>query len=242
MRGRGNVSINGYTIEVNTDPLGLTQLFKKAYGDKRAYGIFADVPYTSGDSISVGACVFTALYYPASGCQINSAAIVSSTGAVALDPALQPDGSMALGVQLNKQTFTEGTAKTVTGSATFNIGGKNANNQDVADQMTIYVSLRYNPTSGKYIVAEIDAYNGAFFSLNDESAMIGAGYIDSTASSVGEDLYIDCELGEAYVGDQNYNGSVSFPDDLPVLGPGENEISSDNTITSLEIIPRWWRI
>ena len=28
----------------------------------------------------------------------------------------------------------------------------------------------------------------------------------------------------------------------PLLVPGENEITFDNTITSVKITPRWWRI
>lgn len=59
-------------------------------------------------------------------------------------------------------------------------------------------------------------------------------------------VYIDCEVGEAYqiVGGSaiSLNDMISFGSDLPTLAPGDNPITFDNTITSLQITPRWWRL
>ena len=63
-------------------------------------------------------------------------------------------------------------------------------------------------------------------------------------STLGNPTYIDCELGEVY---KIENGSLislnrltDLGSNLPVLSPGENEITFDNTFTSVEIIPHWW--
>lgn len=59
-------------------------------------------------------------------------------------------------------------------------------------------------------------------------------------------LYIDLEIGEAY-GVQSgetlqFNNHVSLPPTLPVLSPGANTITYDNTITTLKVTPRWWKV
>ena len=69
---------------------------------------------------------------------------------------------------------------------------------------------------------------------------------DSTASSLGHPTYIDCDLGSAYkyVDDEivSLDAFIDLGSDLPMLDIGENEITFDNTITDLKIIPRWRQI
>jgi phage-related protein len=70
---------------------------------------------------------------------------------------------------------------------------------------------------------------------------------DSTQSSLGNPMYIDCELGECYKYESGtmvlVNSSVTFiGNKLPVLSAGSNTITYDNTITEFKITPRWWQI
>lgn len=54
---------------------------------------------------------------------------------------------------------------------------------------------------------------------------------------------IDCELMDCYHDTDNANEQVSFSsNDFPVLRPGTNTFSFTNTITNVEVTPRWWRI
>lgn len=67
--------------------------------------------------------------------------------------------------------------------------------------------------------------------------------ITITASSVGTSYTdIDCELMDCYEGSTNRNAYVSFSTyDFPVLVPGVTDVNViDNTITAVEIKPRWW--
>lgn len=68
----------------------------------------------------------------------------------------------------------------------------------------------------------------------------------STMSSLGHPTYIDCEIGEAYkYEDGEYislNPYIDLGSDLPALAAGENEITFDNTISSLKVVPRWWKL
>ena len=69
---------------------------------------------------------------------------------------------------------------------------------------------------------------------------------ESSKGSLGAPLYIDLELGEAYKMESgavvSVNNAVTLPVTLPVLPPGDTTITYDNTVTSLEIIPRWWQV
>lgn len=74
----------------------------------------------------------------------------------------------------------------------------------------------------------------------------GRTYLYSTQSILGSPLYVDCDLGVAY----KYEGGtivsidqhVDLGSNLPTLGPGENPIAYDVTVTDLKITPRWWKI
>ena len=67
---------------------------------------------------------------------------------------------------------------------------------------------------------------------------------ESTLSTLTDTIYLDCEIGDAYViKDGEYvslNSTTQFGSDLPQLKPGENVITFDDTITSFSITPRWW--
>ena len=68
----------------------------------------------------------------------------------------------------------------------------------------------------------------------------------STKSVLGNPLYIDLEIGECYNTDSgspvSVNDAVNIPAELPTLASGGNEITFDNTITQLDIVPRWWQV
>lgn len=66
----------------------------------------------------------------------------------------------------------------------------------------------------------------------------------STASKLGQPTYIDCEIGEVY---KLHNGQimslnrfVDLGSDLPVLDVGNNEVTFDDTYSTVKIIPRWF--
>ena len=41
---------------------------------------------------------------------------------------------------------------------------------------------------------------------------------------------------------KSLNAYIDLGSDLPVLAPGANTITFDNTITDLKVVPRWWKI
>ena len=69
---------------------------------------------------------------------------------------------------------------------------------------------------------------------------------DSTQSALGQPVYFDLDIGEAYKIENNQmisvNNAVTMPAELPTLKPGATTITYDNTITQFKIVPRWWKV
>lgn len=66
----------------------------------------------------------------------------------------------------------------------------------------------------------------------------------STRQATDSPIFIDCDIGEAYVVTDGvvspFNAYIDLGSDLPTIAPGATVISFDNTITSLKVTPRWW--
>ena len=117
-----------------------------------------------------------------------------------------------------------------------------------SQRLTLTYSFSY--TNGVLNVSAdmmIHNINGALsIAAPREACTITLGAIvgESTLSTLTDTIYLDCEIGDAYViKDGEYvslNSTTQFGSDLPQLKPGENVITFDDTITSLSITPRWW--
>ena len=68
----------------------------------------------------------------------------------------------------------------------------------------------------------------------------------STKSALGEPLYFDLDIGEAYKYEDDsivsINNAVTIPAKLPVLKSGANTITYDDTVDQFRIVPRWWEV
>lgn len=68
------------------------------------------------------------------------------------------------------------------------------------------------------------------------------GNISVTINSADEYTDIDCEIQEAYKGNQNCNENITLSEgEFPILTPGGNNISLSG-VTGIELTPRWWTI
>ena len=151
-----------------------------------------------------------------------------------------------LGYRFNNMSFVKGTAKTYTRTTNFSITyvGQSTTEYmqmtvalayDGDDTFTLSVSAPPAPAHSNINELKINATNSSW-------SVIG----NSTKSSLGNPMYIDCEFGEAYKVESgsavSVNDAVSLPAKLPVLRSGANTITADNTVTDLKVIPRWWKI
>lgn len=78
------------------------------------------------------------------------------------------------------------------------------------------------------------------------SPYIGAITAVSSQSLLGSPTYIDCDIGEAYKivnGEEvPLNAFIDLGSKLPILSPGSNTFTYDNTVTQLKVAPNWWKI
>ena len=68
----------------------------------------------------------------------------------------------------------------------------------------------------------------------------------STRSIITDTIYIDCDIGEAYMIKDgqpiSLNQHIDLGSDLPTLPSGDTEVTYDNTITKVEVKPNWWKV
>ena len=124
---------------------------------------------------------------------------------------------------------------------TLNIDIARGNLQTLSTQLSVYVnySAQSNTISITYNHVPGDC------SRLTTNCQIGDVWVDSTKSSLGDPIYIDLEVGEAWNNDYeepiSVNNSVTLPANLPVLHAGSNTVTCDASFHG-DIIPRWWRL
>ena len=148
---------------------------------------------------------------------------------------------------ISNMTFVYGTAKTY-GLCGFDYYTEAYLNEDPSEDLGVELSLsfRIQYDGANTVTLEAAAENHLVPWAGNIAAEIYDIYGTSSKNATGNPLYIDTDLGEAYKIEDGQvissNSAVSIGAELPTLSPGENEVTFTNTITSLQIIPRWWKV
>lgn len=151
--------------------------------------------------------------------------------------------------------FEKGTAKTWTNTATTastpvatKVGGTITRKNITLSFVT---TVSYDGENSEIVInlaiscsdASVPLETQAYLFLETKYSDV-VGY--STISQLGNPTYIDCDLGEAYLikdgAPISLNQYIDLGSKLPTLAAGPNEVTYDNTITDLKLIPRWWKI
>ena len=90
-------------------------------------------------------------------------------------------------------------------------------------------SVLYNPTRFEALPLIICSGNGTI-TLNGTTM---------TISGNSGQIYIDCDLQDAYLGSTNKNSKIT--QGFPTLAPGANTLTYSG-VTGVQIMPRWWTI
>lgn len=235
--GYGTIGLNGDEVEIISGPIGRTPLLLNKRMTKGAAltASFSVTPnyanMNSGDSVQILGGNITVDF----GVTLMDIYNFSQTGNFVRN---------ATGLNTNVLTFDlynfvyqYGTAKTASASVEVGVyvGGT------VAQYATITVSLSISAAGVMTITVSTGSLGADSFGLS-LPAIFGV----SSKSALGDPVYIDLDIGEAYkieggavVG---VNSAVSLGGELPELQPGENEIIFDRTVTALKIKPRWWKV
>ena len=236
--GYGTIDIDGEEIEVDNVPIGdiliQSNLEKMATGsDLHLTTRFDNVLMNAGDDLKLIGCNF-AVKFPYT--DITSATGSATNGGVV---TFIPSASgILVSVGFNTAHYVANTASTLTSTATYTI----VHDGGTTSTGTLTINAIYmHPSDHRFRIEGTTSTNGVQSAINISKIVV-----DSSVSALGNPMYIDLDIGEAYK-EQNgelisVNHAVYLPPELPVLEPGGNVITFDNTFTKLDLVPRWWQL
>ena len=247
--GYGNIDINGEPIIVNSVPLGdvtLVNGFQETSG-ARWVKYFDTDQFNAGDAITVGAgAVYDNLIQRNSNivvdAQVPTTYTAQTSGANA-KVLRQTTKNVYMVLEYPSFTFTAGTDGVVYFRAELVLTYKKNGASDSVIQ-THEVKFTYSAQNNRITMEMADNSTPDF--RDSFRREFGEVSVYSTINSNDQPVYIDLDIGEAYILSDgkavSFNDAAYLPADLPTLKPGDNVITYDNTFTSFKVTPRWWRI
>ncbi len=244
VEGDGSINWGDGVITINNDPIG--DIVVHGYTQDRGVSTkeikIDDAFALSGDVISVGRIEFdptfsydgTRTSYTTS---FNGDIFNAGVGDI-------ETGRIYFFVDIGHKNFAHGTPATYSGTALCSV----TTSEYGTLTATITVSLAYNGSDTFTVSVGATTVSHIAYIQNSQtpSIIVGDIVLHSTDYSAGNPLYIDLEIGEAYKFKDSsavsVNNAVSIPTELSKLASGANEITFDNTITDLKVVPRWWKV
>lgn len=249
--GYGQIAFGGAPIKVEAVPIGDVLLSNGASisASKMSYSVLAEMArmtidaskLATNDKIYVGESVFTYNLKTSNSYTVSSVSIGIETETGWTSCVVSSPTSAYFRTKIPMQTFRKGTAANRLYSyemrVTLTDGGGTIERStsisfeldyDGANTITLSATRLSDESEIKYTLS------GTVGQINGYSTIV-----------IDDDVIIDLDIGEAYFDDANHtsaNYSVSIPAELPTLAPGTNVVSFDNTFTTMEITPRWWKI
>lgn len=235
--GYGDININNDTISVDNGPIGWIVVAQKQY----TLVVDIDDTYANpGDFIESDQAKIAVPWEIDSG-YVNSPVTASANNGGFIDVNNHYE-LVVFNVSLPNQSFVYGTASTKTTTASISMATSNYGTLTGS----ILLSYAYNGIN-EFTITVTETVPAHFTSLyNGTGTEQGPIKLNSSQSSLGNPLYIDLDIGEAYKIENDslvsVNNAVSIPPELPTLASGSNTITFDNTFTKVDLIPRWWKI
>lgn len=246
VEGHGDIEINGDLITIDNVPIGEVIIANESSMEGNGTIEFPvpSAKLTSGDVITVGASSTSFLVEAGSATidSITATQTATSISAAFTSEILSDGASARCLIQFGSTSFQYGTDEHK--RANFSIQVTYTAN-GTSQTKTITFSFR------EFLVGDVmtlEMYSSGLSPvyMSDKHTSFGNIKADSTKSALGDPMYIDCEIGEAYKIEDgeviSVNNAVLLPADLPTLATGNNTITFDNTITDLKVVARWWKI
>lgn len=242
--GTGNIEFNGYTVSIESSEIGEVVI---PYTQSGADFTLDLSQLNTGDTFTVSGMYIT------SSRNYTNVATIHTYGKVS---ATLPSGWHAtrgfnsyrlwIYVNLVDITLTLGTAYTSSTAEVINraSGVKTSDGTALSWNTTDRVTLSYDGINTLTLaVSRSETLSPHNAPLSRDVGNI-TGY--STKPYDYGTIYCDTDIGEFYRIEggeyisMNHVGDLGS--DLPTLAPGTNTVTYDNTITELNIAPRWWKI
>lgn len=243
VRGHGDLTVNGHTITMSDNEVGYVVL-------------------SNGDNFDMATCAAMNLHYNVS--LIGDNDDITITGLSLTLGVISSRTADVTGVTFNglDSRFSGGASFLPGGSGEIYISADTLTvkrNTAATDQFTATITYEdsTSDTVNLAVVAGFVDGKGTFMGLiagndsNYEYTYDRICHIEkmdcvSTASVLGNPMYIDCDLGEVYKyvdgTPVSVNRYIDLGSKLPVLSPGASEITFDSTITEVNVTPRWWLV
>ena len=235
--GYGGLTLNGNPIEIISQAIGRFLMRSPFNASQNADSASFAVPLgysrlNTGDQVQVLPGTIKA-QIQGTASSVNS---FSQSGNVFKTPTCTGN---TITIETNLFTYHYGTAKSA--SATFSI---NFDYQDSSISRDIDFTLGMNVNAAGALTFTVSTSSSVPNAVQIISISLPAIFGVSTKSALGDPVYIDLDIGEAYLiegGEMvSVNSAVNIGAELPELQPGANEITFENTITNIDIVPRWW--
>lgn len=247
VEGYGDIVINGETItlqnttygEVDVGGLTTTSVTDSASVTTVVCEIDTSV-LINGDDIYVRNVSATVNYKSRAGYTLGTCTVGTKVLASATTNA---DGTVRT-VKASIPRFDFGTEGSSTSYVTFNESWT-YNGASYTNTQTIRIVTTYDGASTLTfkLTAMVSACYGSIIAREIKIPQITA---TSTMVALGHPTYIDLDIGEAYnvISGKtiSLNNVVSMPAELPKLKVGDSEITFDDTVTDLKVVPRYWKI
>lgn len=238
--GYGDIDIGGQTVKVqNGGVIGEIILMQSEFFTYSPITITVDTQYAnSADVISIQSVGVQAQWDIDSGYWTGLTA--SATGNGVTSGSQYSNRNMWPDLTMRFITFAYGTPSTETTTGTYSV----TSSQYGADTGTITLTVAYYGDDTFTV-----SFSATPPSHLNRSGIGGDAYLiklNSTQSTLGNPMYIDLDIGEAYKVENglavSVNNAVSLPAELPTLPSGATTITFDNTFTKVDIVPRWWKV
>ena len=258
VKGYGNISFNGFSIDVQNVTLGDVVMVDEAYSLglnlPQSFVIDTSVVNT-GDNVSLVFDIADKYTSPVDAPHGKYA--VTNIGDPVysnIDFSFVSANAVGKAFTLNSRTNCQivvGTNSTQTNTVTGTFTVKNSvTNVSWTNTYIITQTVQYVAGTQTVTVSSsgtmTTTLNGNTYQTDSDKLMSANITANSTVSALGNPTYIDCDIGECYmIKNDNVitlNGVISFGSQLPTLASGSNTFTYDNTITELKVTPRWWRV
>lgn len=245
--GYGTVSFNDYDIEVLSSELGEIKISDSVsfYSSGTPIHITIDRSnLVSHDSIYTKSNgIIQCSVRTTNGTKFTRVSVVSTSNIISANNSRSGDSVLFQITPDLSAGFVYLVSSTITCSATFQYYDASG-----ANHTTETVSASYAYDGDRTVTVTVSRSGTLMQNTTRISAICNAPalYGDSSKIVVPAPVYIDCDIGEAYGYESgelvSYNNIVTIPADLPKLASGANTITYDNTITSLKVTPKWWKV
>lgn len=245
VEGYGNINLGSDTIEIHNEPIGDIIIYgSNSWQGGSARTITVDTQYANnGDRIYISngprfAANYLAEWTIAAGTITGGTATGSGDGDANIKTL--SNKKIRVSADIYNSEFYFGTSATKTATGALSITTSNYGT------LTGSVSVTLAYDGNRTFTLSRSVTKPTQFTSKNQYMDIGDITLTSSQPLLGNPLYIDLDIGEAYKIENDVlvsvNNGVRMPAELPTLAPGANAIAYDNTITSFDIIPRWWKI